>query len=79
MTSKTNPFTNVPVEPDDAREASCVLLSGRVVVLDRDYLGALNIARCVEGGSARSSPVVSWSGVTGASFVRARGAMVSGI
>lgn len=48
-TSKTNPFDNSEVSPRSDRLVDCGF-----TLLDRDYLGALNIARCKIGKKCRS-------------------------
>lgn len=55
FTSKTSPFDNSEVVPGADRLVDC-----GCCVLDRDYLGALNIARCEKGRKVRSCGVLDF-------------------
>lgn len=55
MTSRTDPFTNGEVIPRADRSVDC-----GCCVLDRDYLAALNIARCSGKRSVRKCGVISF-------------------
>lgn len=52
-TSKTNPFDNTEVEPDNYRSVDC-----GAIKLDRDYIAALNIARAVKNKKCRNCDVI---------------------
>lgn len=63
-TSKTSPFDNSAVVPGGDRLVDC-----SCCVIDRDYLGALNIARCWPGRCVRSCEVLSFSRNGGVLFL----------
>lgn len=63
-TSKTSPFDNSAVVPGSDRLVDC-----SCCVIDRDYLGALNIARCRSGRCVRSCGVLSFSRNEGVLFL----------